>query len=57
MCRRYTCPKCSESMIDMGSTWKAVDEEVQSTEMPSDYQDMKVTILCQDCHKVSASHC
>ncbi|KAL8570633.1 hypothetical protein ACOMHN_039070 [Nucella lapillus] len=49
----YTCPSCNESMIDMEDVWKEVDDEVQSVDMPEEYRDIEVDIICRDCHQGS----
>ncbi len=33
--------------------WKLLESEVAEVQMPEEYRDMKVWILCKDCHKVS----
>lgn len=50
--RHYTCPVCSISMVNMKPVWEKLDEEVAATAMPTEYADLKVDILCRDCHKV-----
>ncbi|XP_047157925.1 E3 ubiquitin-protein ligase MIEL1-like isoform X2 [Vigna umbellata] len=47
---QYCCPICSKSVIDMSRTWKRIDEEIEATVMPEDYQNRKVWILCNDCN-------
>ncbi|KAF9623149.1 hypothetical protein IFM89_037730 [Coptis chinensis] len=47
---QYCCPICSKSVFDMSKAWKRIDEEVQATIMPEDYQNKKVWILCNDCN-------
>ncbi|KAF5205114.1 Ring finger and chy zinc finger domain-containing protein [Thalictrum thalictroides] len=47
---QYCCPICSKSVFDMSSAWKRIDEEIQATIMPEDYQNKKVWILCNDCN-------
>ncbi|XP_064626311.1 RING finger and CHY zinc finger domain-containing protein 1-like [Lineus longissimus] len=49
----YACPICSQSMVDMEEIWKSLDEEVQSTPMPEEYQNFNVQVLCRDCHQES----
>ncbi|GAB6032722.1 RING finger and CHY zinc finger domain-containing protein 1 [Chamberlinius hualienensis] len=49
----YTCPLCNVSVVDMKSTWRKMDEDVAATPMPPEYTDLKVGILCRDCHKES----
>ncbi|XP_019075740.1 E3 ubiquitin-protein ligase MIEL1 isoform X6 [Vitis vinifera] len=47
---KYCCPICSKSVRDMTRTWKRIDEEIEATIMPEDYQHKKVWILCNDCN-------
>lgn len=49
----YTCPLCCHSMLDMTEQWKAMDEEIKKVSMPDEYKNLRVWILCRDCHKVS----
>ncbi|KAL5701432.1 RING-type E3 ubiquitin transferase [Ranunculus cassubicifolius] len=46
---KYACPLCSKSMYDMSANWRRLDEEIEATEMPEEYRDTKVWILCNDC--------
>lgn len=46
----YKCPLCLQSIIDTKDLIKIIDEEIQLTEMPEDYKNMLVRILCNDCH-------
>jgi len=39
-------------MLDMADQWRILDEEVSATQMPEEYRDVTVWILCRDCHKV-----
>lgn len=50
--RKFACPICSESMVKMDDYWRDLDEEISVTPMPDEYANMKVNILCRDCHKV-----
>ncbi|XP_078532170.1 RING finger and CHY zinc finger domain-containing protein 1 [Lissotriton helveticus] len=45
----YRCPLCMHSALDMTSYWKELDDEVAQTPMPTEYQNMTVEILCNDC--------
>jgi len=38
--------------MDMSVQWRYLDEEVAATQMPDEYRDVTVWILCRDCHKV-----
>jgi len=37
-------------MVDID--WQSLDAEIAATPMPEEYRDMKVAILCRDCHQV-----
>ena len=47
------CPLCNTSMFDMNDHWKQIDQIVQETTMPEEYQNWSVKILCSDCHNES----
>ena len=49
----YACPLCCHSAVDMTNHWRYLDEEVAATQMPDEYRDMTVWILCRDCHQVT----
>lgn len=51
MLTRYTCPLCNGSVTDMSHYFSQLDREVSEVMMPTEYQDLKVKILCNDCHK------
>ncbi|XP_043917050.1 RING finger and CHY zinc finger domain-containing protein 1 isoform X2 [Protopterus annectens] len=46
----YRCPVCMQSAVDMTQCWQNLDEEVSQTPMPTEYQNMTVMVLCNDCH-------
>ncbi|KAM9087210.1 RING finger and CHY zinc finger domain-containing protein 1 isoform 1-T1 [Megaptera novaeangliae] len=46
----YRCPLCMHSALDMTRYWRQLDDEVAHTPMPSEYQNMTVDILCNDCN-------
>jgi RING finger/CHY zinc finger protein 1 len=47
----YTCPLCSKYIIDMSEHEKYIDEQIQTTPMPSDY-NTTTDIICNECtHK------
>uniref|UniRef100_A0A8D0QYK8 RING finger and CHY zinc finger domain-containing protein 1 n=2 Tax=Sus scrofa TaxID=9823 RepID=A0A8D0QYK8_PIG len=46
----YRCPLCMHSALDMTRYWRQLDDEVAQTPMPSEYQNMTVDILCNDCN-------
>lgn len=45
-----TCPICTVSLVQSDDYNKFMDDEIANTPMPDDYKDMKVNILCNDCH-------
>ncbi|KAK7502165.1 hypothetical protein BaRGS_00006529 [Batillaria attramentaria] len=49
----FACPNCNQSMINMTDVWKEVDREVSETEMPEEYRNVTVDIICRDCQKKS----
>jgi len=49
----YACPLCCQSAVDMTDNWRYLDQEVAATQMPDEYRDMTLWILCRDCHKVT----
>lgn len=46
----YKCPLCFHSIIVVDEYNKLLDEEIGMFEMPDEYKDMMVQILCNDCH-------
>jgi len=48
----FACPLCCHSTVDMTQQWLSLDAEVAATQMPEEYRDVTVWILCRDCHKV-----
>ena len=40
-------------MFDMDDHWKQIDQIVQETTMPEEYQNWSVKILCSHCHNES----
>lgn len=46
----YRCPLCMHSALDMTRYWRQLDNEVAQTPMPSEYQNVTVDILCNDCN-------
>nr|XP_009685584.1 PREDICTED: RING finger and CHY zinc finger domain-containing protein 1 [Struthio camelus australis] len=46
----YRCPLCMHSALDMTRYWRQLDDEVAQTPMPTEYQNMMVEILCNDCN-------
>nr|XP_048336808.1 E3 ubiquitin-protein ligase MIEL1 [Ziziphus jujuba var. spinosa] len=49
---QYRCPFCCKTMLDMSAVWRLLDEEIEVTSMPLEYQH-KVSILCNDCNRCS----
>jgi len=49
----YKCPMCSASIVETTELNTIIDAEVNATQMPEDYKDIMVKILCNDCHKES----
>eukprot|EP00795_Rhopilema_esculentum_P004610 gene4610-20883_t len=47
-----TCPICCKSYDDAAMVWKRLDEIVGATPLDDKYKDIKMKILCRDCHKV-----
>ena len=45
------CPLCNQSMFDMSEQWKQIDQMIEETIMPEEYQGWDVEILCSDCHE------
>uniref|UniRef100_A0A8C3J7R8 Ring finger and CHY zinc finger domain containing 1 n=1 Tax=Calidris pygmaea TaxID=425635 RepID=A0A8C3J7R8_9CHAR len=48
--RGYRCPLCMHSALDMTRYWRQMDDEVALTPMPTEYQNVTVKILCNDCN-------
>lgn len=49
----YKCPMCSGSIIVVDEYNQLLDEEIEAIEMPEEYRDMMIDILCNDCHEKS----
>ncbi|XP_075641679.1 E3 ubiquitin-protein ligase MIEL1-like isoform X1 [Castanea sativa] len=49
---QYRCPICSKTVHEMSVYWRLLDEEIQATAMPEEYQN-EVSILCNDCNNTS----
>ncbi|ARF09567.1 zinc-finger and zinc-ribbon domain protein [Indivirus ILV1] len=49
----YKCPVCSISIINTELLNKYLDQEIENTQMPEEYNNIKFNILCNDCHKES----
>jgi RING finger and CHY zinc finger domain-containing protein 1 len=46
----YKCPICNKSIIKTDILNKYLDNEIDLTPMPDDYKNIKLKILCNDCH-------
>eukprot|EP00898_Chlorokybus_atmophyticus_P007669 jgi/Chlat1/7903/Chrsp66S07201 len=53
---QYTCPICSKSTQDMSATWRHMDLQVAAVQMPEEYRDKKVSVLCNDCGKIGETN-
>ncbi|BFG43296.1 hypothetical protein CerSpe_295700 [Prunus speciosa] len=49
---QYRCPICSKTVRDMNNIWRLLDEDIEATAMPEEYQ-YEVSILCNDCNTTS----
>ena len=47
----YKCPLCLASIVDTDNYNKLIDQEIERIELPEEYRNMRVDILCNDCHK------
>lgn len=47
----YQCPICKESLVDMTDIWRHMDEMCASVQMSEELRNLRLNILCQDCHK------
>lgn len=45
----YRCPLCSKSLFDTSQLTSYLDTQIASTQMPDEYKDKMVDILCNDC--------
>ncbi|XP_058632577.1 RING finger and CHY zinc finger domain-containing protein 1 isoform X4 [Onychostoma macrolepis] len=45
----YRCPLCMHSAFNMKEFWEERDKEIAQTPMPTEYQDTRVRIICNDC--------
>lgn len=51
----YTCPTCQTSLIDMTALWEYLDAQALRMPIPLKYENQRVHIFCNDCHKVTYS--
>ncbi|XP_032585337.1 RING finger and CHY zinc finger domain-containing protein 1 [Drosophila mojavensis] len=49
----YTCPTCQTSLIDMTALWEYLDAQALRMPIPLKYENQRVHIFCNDCHKTS----
>nr|ABJ17029.1 IP13327p [Drosophila melanogaster] len=49
----YTCPTCQTSLIDMTALWVYLDDQAERMPVPLKYENQRVHIFCNDCHKTS----
>ncbi|XP_017111411.1 RING finger and CHY zinc finger domain-containing protein 1 [Drosophila elegans] len=49
----YTCPTCQTSLIDMTALWEYLDDQAKRMPVPLKYENQRVHIFCNDCHKTS----
>ncbi|XP_017030027.1 RING finger and CHY zinc finger domain-containing protein 1 [Drosophila kikkawai] len=49
----YTCPTCQTSLIDMTALWEYLDDQAQRMPVALKYENQRVHIFCNDCHKTS----
>jgi len=47
------CPICRKSIVDPKQIESYMDFEVANTPMPEEYKDIKINIICNDCHAKS----
>ncbi|XP_022234896.2 RING finger and CHY zinc finger domain-containing protein 1 [Drosophila obscura] len=47
----YTCPTCQTSLIDMTALWEYLDDQAQRMPVTLKYENQRVHIFCNDCHK------
>ncbi|RXN20540.1 RING finger and CHY zinc finger domain-containing 1 [Labeo rohita] len=53
ICSAYRCPLCMHSAFNMTEFWEERDKEIAQSPMPTEYQDTRVKIMCNDCQ----AHC
>ncbi|XP_034140054.1 RING finger and CHY zinc finger domain-containing protein 1 [Drosophila guanche] len=49
----YTCPTCQTSLIDMTALWEYLDDQAHRIPVTLKYENQRVHIFCNDCHKTS----
>jgi RING finger and CHY zinc finger domain-containing protein 1 len=48
----YKCPLCKKSIMDMGPVWTRLKNEKNAIDMPDEYRNKKINIVCNDCSQV-----
>lgn len=43
------CPLCKKSMVDPKAYEAQMDEQINGMQMPEEYKDVKMLIMCNDC--------
>jgi len=50
---KFNCPICKKSMFNLNEYWKELEQlylsNPEANQIPEEYKDMKVDILCNDC--------
>ncbi len=49
----YKCPICSQSIVNMETQFRNLDRAIESQPMPSQFQDTKAMVSCNDCYAKS----
>ncbi|KAI9847861.1 MAG: hypothetical protein M1838_000720 [Thelocarpon superellum] len=50
----YRCPICSRSIVNMETQFRNLDRSIASQPMPSQFQDTKALVSCNDCSAKSS---
>merc|ERR1719487_1775447 len=48
------CPICNVSLYKYEDLWAEMDRQVADTPMPAEYQNISISIICNDCQQTSA---
>lgn len=49
----YECPLCSKRMFDMTDYDEYIEQQINAFQMPDEYKDKEVEIICNECNKLS----
>ena len=49
----YKCPYCFKAMTDVSAMYTFMDHEIDVVQMPDEYKDTMLDILCNECEKKS----